>query len=274
MEYSEKIEFKKIRDFGGILTVTFDFIRQNFKKLFLSQLFIAGPAIILYGILSGFNQSNILEQRTGSILGLLGLSYLILILTAHLVITAGYSFIDLYLERTPGDFDINDVWDRVKNYFWSFLLTSIVTGILVILGTLLLIIPGIYLSVMLSIIYMIRMREDLSISDSLSRCKNLIQGHWWFTFGLLIVLYLIYYLFSFVLSIPAWIIMFINLLHAQDGNSVFMRFLTIIVTIISSFSFIFLSVLIIGVAFHYFSLVESKEATGLFEKLDSLDTQI
>lgn len=274
MEYNEKIEFKKIRDFGGILTVTFDFIRQNFKKLFLSQLFIAGPAIILYGIFTGINQFNLLEQRTDSILGFFGISYLILILTGHLIITTGYSFIDLYLDRDQNEFDINDIWNRVKNYFWSFLLTSIVTGILVILGTLLLIIPGIYLSVMLSIIYMIRMRENLSITDSISRCKTLIQGNWWFTFGLLIVLYLIYYLFSFVLSIPAWIIMAINFLHAVDGNSAFMSFLTIVVTIISSLSFIVLSVLIIGVAFHYFSLVESKEATGLFEKLDSLDTQI
>ena len=52
-----KIEFRKVRDFGGLLGVTFDYVKQNFKLLFKSNLLLSGPFILLAGISMGMSAS-------------------------------------------------------------------------------------------------------------------------------------------------------------------------------------------------------------------------
>jgi len=63
MEQS-KIEFRKVRDFGGLLNVTFDYLKKNFKVLFKSNLLISAPAILLAGVFMGIYQSSMFNSLT------------------------------------------------------------------------------------------------------------------------------------------------------------------------------------------------------------------
>jgi hypothetical protein len=269
-----KIEFRKIRDFGELLNITFEFIRENFKKLFLSLIFIAGPGIILAGIAGAFYGSSFFNiGNTFDLLFFSGAVYFIaLFISIHLIITVTYSFIELYLETELTGFDINDVWERVKKNFFALLLTSIGSIILIALASLLIIIPGIYLSIVLSIIYIVRLREKLGFFESVSRCRQLVSGNWWFTFALMLILVVIQVFIGFIFSIPEYIRLFIGFLHMQNETPAFGAIM-IITQIISSFGYIFNSILVIGLAFHYYSLVEKKEAVGLLEKLNSINAQ-
>ena len=47
------IEFQQARDFSKKINVTFEFIKQNFKPLFKSILFIAGPPMLVGSVLAG-----------------------------------------------------------------------------------------------------------------------------------------------------------------------------------------------------------------------------
>lgn len=62
---------------------------------------------------------------------------------------------------------------------------SIVIGLIVGLGTLLLIIPGLYFYIMYYVAIPVKVIEGAGIGDCLSRSKNLTDGHKWGIFGLL-----------------------------------------------------------------------------------------
>ncbi len=66
--------------------------------------------------------------------------------------------------------------------------------------------------------------------------------------------------------------MFFVAFNSAEGNatSSTTEIIFIVTTIISSLNFIFYSISLIGIAFHYFSLVEQKEAKGLLDKIESI----
>lgn len=268
----EKIEFRKVRDFGDLLNTTFAFIKQNFKKLFLSLLFIAGPAIFITGIAAGFYQSNIFSLRLSleNFIPSALIYYFFIFITFQLILTVTYSYINLYLENNLDEFDVNDVWENVKKNLPMVFLTTIGISVIVLFATILLIIPGIYLGIIFTIIYIVRIQEKLFFFESISRCRYLISGNWWFTFALLLIFSVIQYFLTFLFLIPQYIAMFIGMLHMRNGqlslNSTFMM----ITSIIASVSYFFYAIVLIGISLHYFSLVEKKEATGLMEKLETI----
>ena len=68
------------------------------------------------------------------------------------------------------------------------LAASIITGILVVLGFIALIVPGIILAIMFSLVYPAIMLEGTGVLGSLSRSRALVSNRWLKTFGLFLVL--------------------------------------------------------------------------------------
>ncbi len=69
----------------------------------------------------------------------------------------------------------------------SLLAASIITGILIVLGLIALVIPGIILAIMFSLVYPAIMLEGTGVSESVSRSRVLVSNRWLKTFGLLLV---------------------------------------------------------------------------------------
>ena len=55
---NETIILQQERDFGDKINASFTFVSQNFKTLFLSVLYFAGPLSLIGGIANGVVQSN------------------------------------------------------------------------------------------------------------------------------------------------------------------------------------------------------------------------
>ena len=134
----KKIELRKVRDFGQLLSATFEFIRQNFKLLFKSNLLIAAPFILLAGVFMGlyqsslFNFSNEPEIEQFAIPFLISMAFMML---SYLVITmVTYSFIVLYKSSDLESFDIDDVWQKTKSNFWMLLFTGIGYAVILFFG--------------------------------------------------------------------------------------------------------------------------------------------
>jgi hypothetical protein len=270
-----KIEFRKVRDFGGLLNVTFDYIKKNFKVLFKSNLLISSPAIILAGVFMGLYQSSMFNFTDYPDLQLIGIPFLLAIffmIISYLIITVvTYSHLMIYKQTEEGIFDIEAVWRMVKKNFFKILFTGIGYTIAVGLGFIFLIIPGVYLSVALSFIFIVRLEEGLSFFDAINRCTKLVSGNWWFTFGLIIVVGIIQGFIQYILYVPNYIVMFfVTFTGINSESSSLSRTLYIISSIISSLGYLFSVISTIAIAFQYYNLVERKEAPGLLQQIENI----
>ena len=70
----------------------------------------------------------------------------------------------------------------------SLLAASIITGILIVLGFIALVIPGIILALMFSLVYPVIMLEGTGVLGSLSRSRVLVSNRWLKTLGLMLLL--------------------------------------------------------------------------------------
>lgn len=271
----DKIEFRRVRDFGGILGVTFEYVKQNFKVLFKANLFISAPFILLAGVFLGLYQSSIFNFQVNQDLEQFGISFLLYIffsLLAYLFIAiVTYAHLILYKNYGPGTFDVEQVWKTVKSNFAMIFITGLGSVFIVVFGFFLLIVPAIYFSIALSIIFIVRIEEKPGFFNAIKRCIKLISGNWWFTFGLILVMGIIQGFIGFILYIPNYIVMmFLAFAGVDSSQGETGRLLFIITSIIASLGLLLYSLSTIAIAFQYYNLVERKEAPGLISKIEEI----
>ena len=138
------------RDFGDKINASLTFVSQNFKTLFLSVLYFAGPLSLIGGIANGIVQSNNLDfassgaakpQGTSSggifansfgdsMTQVFTLNYLIaitfLILASVIVAITVYAIM-LEYKQNPEALSIERVWARIKTIFLPVLRSYVVT---------------------------------------------------------------------------------------------------------------------------------------------------
>jgi hypothetical protein len=136
----DTILLEQERDFGDKINASFTFVSQNFKTLFLSVLYFAGPLSLIGGIAQGIVQSNNLAFSTSGIAKprgtnageifansfgdsfahLLTLNYLIaiifLILASATVGITVYAMMIEYKEN-PESLSVERVWARMQTIF-------------------------------------------------------------------------------------------------------------------------------------------------------------
>jgi hypothetical protein len=136
----DTIILQQERDFGDKINASFTFVSQNFKTLFLSVLYFAGPLSLIGGIANGIVQSNSLAFTTsgavkprgtsageifansfGDSMGhLFTLNYLIaivfLILASMTVAITVYAMMIEYKEN-PESLTIERIWARMREIF-------------------------------------------------------------------------------------------------------------------------------------------------------------
>ena len=270
-----KIEFRKVRDFGGLLNVTFDYIKKNFKVLFKSNLLISAPFILLAGVFLGIYQSSMFNFTSDNVLPQIGIPFLLsmvfLFLSYFVITVVTYSHLLVYMQSETGTIDIDDIWQTVKKNFFMILFTGIGNTVVVGFGFIFLIIPGVYLAIALSLIFIVRLEEGLGFVAAIKRCTKLISGNWWFTFGLLIVVGIIQGFLQYILYLPNYIVMFFTVFTGVNSESSGLnRILYIFSSIISSFGSLLYMISTISISFHYYNLVERKEAPGLLQQIENI----
>ncbi|MCB0293586.1 MAG: hypothetical protein KDH97_25260, partial [Calditrichaeota bacterium] len=89
----------------------------------------------------------------------------------------------------------------------------------------------------------------------------------------LLILWIIYFAFSFAVSLPVLALTFlVNYNSASDVTPTNLSMVWIFLNpLLSYISYLLTSIPVMAVAFHYFSLVEQKEKTGLLERIAAID---
>src|SRR5580704_3409879 len=209
----QKIEFRKVREFGENLSDTFLFIRQNIKPLLKSFFAICGVFMIGYAIFNGIYQSrafSVFDQlrkgltvnRGTDFTGLFTPEYFLTILLGTLFYVsmrvALGAYIKFYVENNNTAPSIEQVWKIFIRYFLKVLVFNIPIFLLILVGTLCCFAPGIWLLVVLMPFDLILIVEDASFENAFSRSFTIIRDNFWITLCIYLVAGLIY---SFGVSI-------------------------------------------------------------------------
>lgn len=291
---NELIIFKKEREFGELISDTFAFVKQNYKSLFKVIIKVAGPIMLLmvvsyliynfviFGGNSPFSNNfdiifeNISERYTITFLiGILFMMVVSILFYAIFYATINYSILS-YIENN-GEINIEEVSEQVRAKWSSFFGLTFVTGIMLIFGLILCFLPGIYISVPLSLTFAIMVFKNLDVSDSISYSFKLVKRNWWVSFFTLIVMFIFYNIIVSIFQIPATIYTMVKVMTV-DGSSTgifslndFSSWIMLITSgIVSLIQFFLFGFIVVTSSFIYFNLDEKLNRTGAMESIDRL----
>lgn len=286
------INFKKERDFGDLFNATFSFISQEFNRLATAVLYFVVPfllvsaiAMTLYSVKAQEMAQTITQDTKanpfaafsimGSLFGYIGVAMLLSLISITVLVGTVYGYIKLYIQNGSDGFTINDVWMQVTTNFWRNLIAAIVVGLVVIAGTMLCLIPGIYFGVSLCLVFSIMMFENKSFGDAFGRSMKLINTNWWLAFGILIIVGIIVYVLTIFVSIPSLILGFKSLFRNLKGTpnpafdfSIGFYILNSLTRVITQ---LFMVIPLVLTAFLYYSTVEKVEKPSLMDKIDQIN---
>jgi hypothetical protein len=277
------INFKQVRDLGGILQDSSSFIKQNFVKIMKPTLLVVSVPLLLGALMMATGYQDLFDQieRTPDpstvfsfMGGMLG-SYLLVMIAFILAYVMFIGYIKLYAEGVE-DITLTDLMPILKSKGPSIVLSSIVLFILLYIGLFLCVIPGIYLSVVFAHFFSISIIEETGFGDSWNRSFKLIKGDWWYSFGLYIVTYVIALGVMMLIYVPTYAIMVFEMIDVADQNDP----TAMMDSMSNMFSFLlpvyYFAALLISLLFSvvstmkYYSLVEGKEGTGERELINQL----
>jgi hypothetical protein len=289
------VQFKKERDLGAMITDTFKFFRLEWKPFFTTiikaaiiPIIIAIIAIIFYtssfsSFFEGFAYASYdaygdePEIMDFGMFFISALAFLLAYLVAYSVITvSGLSYIRSYIENN-GVVNFEDVSTATKEKFWSYVGLLFLSGLIVGIGMILCLIPGIYLWVPLALSTCLLIFEKRSVGDSISYSFDFIKGHWWDTFGILLVIQLIIGVLGALTDVPATIYQLVQIgidAGNQDPTAMMGIFSDPIYLMLLAFSYFFKILLyivsVVTTVFIYYDINEQKNASGSMEMIDSL----
>lgn len=272
---------KKTRDIGDLITDTFTYIRLNFKSYGLSLLYFMVPVLLLSSIIVGSSYGNLFSTALSNDFGetvpdeMLGFSlgfFVGLIMTMFaiaILMVITYNHIRFRFEGKSDIQPFDLVQNAVSKIIGLFFLNIVYVSI-ILFGLVFFILPGIYFAIRLSLSSTVYIVEDVDIFTALGRSWELIDGYWWMTFGVIVIMSIISNIISSVFTVPIMIAtLIIGAAGAEDGGTIALVigvFYSLTVTV----STLFTAIPLLTNALHYFNLSERKEGSGLRSRIESL----
>lgn len=233
------IELRVNRDFGDIITVYFEFFKQNLKKftnVFLSYngIFLIGLLVVSYLLVSGAiglitnNQNTVLDavgsgNETYIMYFILGgiLFFVIFLMVAVLNYSLSTSYMIKYEEHRGQNFDKTDVWEEVKNnlgsivifilililLFFGLMIAAIILTFIPLAGMLAQYVIQYFVMAWVGVSFFVMLKERRGVTDALGEGWNLVTKNFWRSVGVNFILgFLIGLLFMIVIMIPGILI--------------------------------------------------------------------
>lgn len=304
----EKINLQQARDFGETFNASIKILRQNFRLFFQSILFLGGPFILLSSIAGAFYQSNALSMYSPSrildmknLLQQFGLAYLLFIIAALIanlmIMGTVFSFLMVYQEKGPGNFTVNDVGKTLRQNIGNILaiffvffaigivLVALLAGILYAIASAIpvlgvLVIIFLFLGILafcppfvwqFSVVYLVKMKEDKGVFESLGKTWNVLRGNFWWTWLIVVCSSIAIAIAGFVFTLPqAAYQMFIAFSNIRGGTGEVSIPFLMIATVCTFCATLLQSVLHLVNGVHYYSLAEKKDGEGLIERINEI----
>tara|TARA_B110000003_G_scaffold173112_1_gene172722 strand:- start:17280 stop:18149 length:870 start_codon:yes stop_codon:yes gene_type:complete len=283
MKVNDFIEFNKKRDLGAMVSDTYKFLREEWNPFFKTILKISLVPILLVitsiiffissfsdffsTILSFYKLGDFeLPDTNYGIFFIMAMIFLISYLTAYIMITASAMYYVKSYAENNGKIDYYYVKQMTFNKFWSFVAIYAMTGIMVLVGLLFCILPGLYFGIVLSLSSCLLVFSKKSAIDAIGDSFIFIKGHWWDTFGILLVTGLIVSVLNYITQIPATIYQLLqfgtSIFNLSDPSQMIILFEDPIYLLLLSFSYViqlfFYSITLVVTMFVYFDIKDQR----------------
>jgi uncharacterized membrane protein len=172
---------------GEILDVSFSLYRRHFRPLVMVALICSGAPFLL----------SLFLQSAGGFFAnpLLTLAYYVVLVVLNSLATAATVYIisEAYLGRPLG---AGEALARSRPLLWRLLLCSFLLGVLLLLGGVFFLVPGIILACGLMLAFPALVLEPGSTAvGALARSWALTRGSRWRMFGLIVTMLVLFYVF-------------------------------------------------------------------------------
>lgn len=250
---SNYIEPRLRRDFGGIVSAFFDFMKANIRGLinvFISYngIFFMLFLISVYFLITGFVEFIILEDFGGSNSAgsaessayVMAIAIIGLILLIGLASIFNYSisssYLSIYEREKQNNIPRQTVWQKAKKMFWGIFLVAlcvlvmyffyfivqVILAFIPIIGTIFTIIIGLGFNAWISLtIFSYVHNDDHNVFDAFGEAWQLLFSGFWKTLGVNFVLGTLVQICIFSLQIVPAIIMGIIAFHAIENTGDF-----------------------------------------------------
>jgi hypothetical protein len=195
------------RGIGDILSAAFQIYTKNAGQLILIVAIVVVPLSLISFLLTDvvFNGTTEdvggIEVTTRTFAVFLGATLAALAISIIISAILQAALLRGAAQGTIGDpVDINTSYRWGLSRFGSVLLVSILVGLSVAIGFILLIIPGIFLLVMLAVSVPAVVVENKRGTDAMRRSWDLVKGHFWHVLGVIVVAALLTGLVSGLIS--------------------------------------------------------------------------
>jgi hypothetical protein len=239
------------RDFGGIVSVYFDFFKQNIKNftnVFISYngVFLIGLLITSYLLVSGFlgmiaqessndfNGSGIeFEQDYYIYLGIGGFLFVIIFLgVAFLNYSLSTSYMIKYVETRDKNVDKKEVWELAKSQFGNiflfvlllipiyfvFLIVAVILAIIPLIGFIGQYIVQFFLTAWVGVSFFDMLQKKKGVTEALGEGWKLVTANFWKSVGVNFILGLLLGILLVMALIVPGIIIGVYTFHVVENN--------------------------------------------------------
>lgn len=239
------------RDFSGLVTVYFDFFKQNIKNftnVFISYngVFIIGLLITSYLLVSGFlgmiaqesssnsfAAGNEFEQDYYLYLGIGGFLFVIIFLgVAFLNYSLSTSYMIKYIETKDKNVDKKEVWHLAKSQFGNiflfvlllipiylvFLIVAIILAIIPLLGFIGQYIVQFFLTAWVGVSFFDMLQKKKGVTEALGEGWKLVTTNFWKSVGVNFILGILLGILLMIALIVPGIVIGIYTFHVVENN--------------------------------------------------------
>lgn len=286
MENNQKINLLSQREFGDSYNLVLDFLRQNLGVILKGMIILVPivmiamiPFIAMQSELLELTRSNTFLSSPDDIWEFYGrfltpytiLAYIVMLVVGITLPLYPMCYIVLYVKSENGKVLISDVWRMVKKVVLPLFVCNILAVLMLSLGFILCIIPGVIIGVYIVYYPYAYASENAGIFGSFGKSFQLVKGNWWYTFLTLLITFVIMFLVSLVFSLPNTIS---SLGATFFGDSLFanpiMSYFTYLIAYIGGlFTYIFFAI-VVGVM--YYNRVATTGDYGVEQQIENIGT--
>ena len=171
---------------GRVIGEAFETYRSQAAALLGGALIVIGIAGVIEGLLS--LSDSIALQILAALVGL-----------AASVLYAGY-VVKLVQDVRDGrrDFSVGELFSHAAPYVGTLILAGILAGIAIGIGFVLIIVPGLILLTIWAVVAPSIVVERQGVIEAFGRSRELVRGHGWSVFGVIVLAFLIVFAIAIV----------------------------------------------------------------------------
>lgn len=272
MNELERIDLWQSRTAGEVISAAMMFLRVHSGTLGKSLLVIAGlPVLSVNLFIWYFLHDRVFMAGTSFFDVHLAVitGYCRLFITAAMMQAIISRYMVLYAERGNRPVSVGDLWASLRTSLPALLLYPFAATVMIGFMFFFLWLPGIYMTVPLSILLPVVMREDLKFFDAVSRGFQLVKHDWWLVFGSLFGAVALAVGLSFAVAIPEIVLGGSRRLLLETSEQA--GWLTTAILVLRWLIGIATMVVPAMVAsVQYFNLVEKQEGVGIIDRIATI----